>query len=81
MTAPILALFGDKDLQVAPDANETDMRAALKHPKSVVKILPGLNHLFQPAETGAMTEYYSIETTFDESAMAEIVAWLDGLGE
>ena len=78
---PILALFGDKDLQVAPDANETDMRLALKHPKSVVKTLPGLNHLFQPAETGAMTEYYSIETTFDESAMAEIVAWLDGLGE
>ena len=76
---PVLALFGEKDLQVAPDANVPDMRAALTHPESVVKILPGLNHLFQPAETGAMTEYYDIEITFDEGAMEEIVAWMDSL--
>ncbi len=76
---PVLALFAEKDLQVAPDANVQDMQAALSHPRSVVKTLPGLNHLFQPAETGAMTEYYDIETTFDEVAMAEIVSWMNSL--
>ena len=76
---PVLALFAEKDLQVAPDANVPDMQAALSHPQSVVKTLPGLNHLFQPADTGAMTEYYGIETTFDEGAMEEIVTWINGL--
>lgn len=78
---PVLALFAGKDLQVAPDANAPDMRAALSHPASVVKTLPGLNHLFQPAQTGAMTEYYDIEVTFDEAAMDEVVTWMNGLGE
>ena len=76
---PVLALFAEKDLQVAPDANVADMQAALTHPQSVVKTLPGLNHLFQPAETGAMTEYYEIEITFDEGAMEEIATWINGL--
>jgi len=76
---PVLALYGGKDLQVAPDANAPDMETALGHPASVVKTLPGLNHLFQPAETGAMTEYAKIEITFDEGAMQEVVTWLDSL--
>ena len=76
---PVLGLYGQLDLQVAPAANVADFKAALVHPKSDVKVIEGLNHLFQPAATGLPDEYIQIETTFDEAAMALIVDWLDGL--
>ena len=76
---PVLGLYGQLDLQVAPAANVPGLRAALVHPKSEVKVIEGLNHLFQPATIGLPDEYIQIETTFDEAAMALIVDWLDGL--
>jgi hypothetical protein len=36
----------------------------------------GLNHLFQPANTGSPDEYGVIETTFDPKALAEMAAWV-----
>lgn len=74
---PVLGLFGSKDLQVAATENAPGMAAALQHPGSLVTTLEGLNHLFQPAETGAMSEYINIETTFDEDAMDVVADWLD----
>lgn len=74
---PVLALFGEKDLQVSAAANAPDMQSALRHSGSEVHTLSGLNHLFQPAETGLPDEYWRIETTFDEGAMKTIVDWLD----
>ena len=41
----------------------------------------GLNHLFQPAVTGAPDEYYSIETTFDESALVAMTDWIQHVTE
>lgn len=73
---PVLALFGAKDFQVPPDVNAPPMRAALRHPASRVEILPDLNHLFQTAETGAMTEYAGIEETFSPAALEAITAWI-----
>jgi hypothetical protein len=35
-----------------------------------------LNHLFQPATTGAMSEYGQIEITFDQEALGVMGAWL-----
>lgn len=80
-TGPVLAVFGEKDLQVAPATNAPAMRAALGTPASKVVVLDGLNHLFQPAETGHPSEYAAIETTFDEGAMALIADWLSDLPE
>lgn len=74
---PVLALFGSMDVQVAPDASEGIMREALSHPDSDVVTLDGLNHLFQPAETGAMSEYLEIETTMDPAALEAVSDWLD----
>ena len=74
---PVLALFGKKDLQVAADPNADIMRPALTHSASKVETLSGLNHLFQPAETGSPGEYTKIETTFDEGAMDTISTWID----
>ena len=74
---PVLALFGETDLQVSPEANAPDMVEALRHPDSEVVTLPGLNHLFQPSETGLPDEYWKIETTFDPAALDAIADWLD----
>jgi hypothetical protein len=41
--------------------------------------LPGLNHLFQHAKTGAVSEYAQIEETFAPEAMDKIANWIVGL--
>ena len=74
---PVLALFGESDLQVSAEANAPDMMDALRHPDSEVVTLPGLNHLFQPSDTGLPDDYWKIPTTFDEGALDRIADWLD----
>lgn len=73
---PVLALFGAKDFQVPPDLNAAPMRAALRHPDSRVEILPDLNHLFQPAETGALDEYALIETTLSPALLQAVTGFI-----
>ncbi len=74
---PVLALFGGLDKQVAPSENAAAMEEALSYPGSEVVVLEGLNHLFQPAQTGGMAEYATIEITFDEKALDTVSDWLD----
>ncbi len=79
VTCPVLALNGEKDLQVLPEENLSAVRSALKagaNPHFSVKELPGLNHLFQTAGTGAITEYATIEETIAPSALREIGDWI-----
>ena len=76
---PVLALFGEKDLQVLPDQNAPALEAALRDARNEhVKIhrLAGLNHLFQPAKTGSPQEYAEIEQTMDEGALKLIGEWV-----
>jgi len=76
---PVLALYGSKDLQVPPEQNAPPMRAALRSSPSddvTVRVLDGLNHLFQPAETGLPTEYAQIETTMAPRALEAVAAWI-----
>jgi fermentation-respiration switch protein FrsA (DUF1100 family) len=77
---PVLALAGSKDQQVAPDTNQAAIAAALnadQNPDVTVRTLDGLNHLFQPAETGAPSEYGRIEETFAPAALDAIGDWID----
>ena len=76
---PVLAMFGGRDLQVSASRNAPIMKEMLINNNSNVVIFPTLNHLFQPAKTGAPEEYVSIETTFDENAMIVIADWLDDI--
>lgn len=74
---PVLALIGSKDLQVPADQNLPALRAALAgDPRAEVAELPGLNHLFQEATTGAPTEYGQIEQTLSPRALDRISSWI-----
>jgi len=79
LKCPILALNGEKDLQVAPTANlEAIKRAAEKggNKRVTVKQLPGLNHLFQECTTCLISEYGTLEQTFSPAALNEISGWI-----
>jgi hypothetical protein len=79
ITIPVLALNGEKDLQVPPKQNLPEIEKALKNAGNKnfkIVELPKLNHLFQPAETGSVSEYAKIETTFSEDALKIIKDWI-----
>jgi len=76
---PVLAINGEKDVQVAPKENLAAIEAALKaggNKDFLVKELPGLNHLFQTANTGGVSEYAKIEETIAPSALKLIGDWV-----
>jgi hypothetical protein len=76
---PVLALNGEKDLQVAAQENLTAIRDALAAGGNTrVKTLemPGLNHLFQACTTGAVAEYGQIEETSNPAALKAISDWI-----
>jgi hypothetical protein len=76
---PVLALNGEKDLQVPPKENLGAIKDALAKGgnKKVTAIeLPGLNHLFQECNTGSPSEYATIEQTVSPVALDEILKWV-----
>ena len=78
-TCPLLALTGEKDLQVPPKENLPKIQKALQDAgnKDFQAIeLPGLNHLFQHAPTGSVAEYGSIEETFAPEALSVVSDWI-----
>lgn len=79
---PVLALLGGKDTQVSAQLNEAPLRAVLAgNARATVEVLPGLNHLFQAASTGAPAEYGQIEQTIDPAALDRMVGWIAGTTE
>jgi pimeloyl-ACP methyl ester carboxylesterase len=76
---PVLALNGEKDLQVAAIENLPAIEKALKSGgnKSVKTVkLPELNHLFQHCKTGLPAEYGKIEETFSPEVLKIITDWI-----
>jgi uncharacterized protein len=76
---PVLAINGEKDVQVSPTQNLPAIRKALEEGGNQhveTDELPGLNHLFQTAKTGAPTEYGEIEETMSPVAMEKIASWI-----
>jgi alpha-beta hydrolase superfamily lysophospholipase len=79
LKCPVLALNGEKDLQVPPKTNLPEIEKALKtagNKDVTIKELPGLNHLFQTAKTGAIEEYAQIEETMSPKALEEVADWI-----
>jgi hypothetical protein len=80
---PVLALNGEKDLQVPPNENLAAIEKALteggnKNFKTME--IPGLNHLFQTCETGAIVEYAQIEETISPAVLEIILDWILNYG-
>ena len=77
---PVLALNGEKDLQVPSKENLEAIKKALEksgNKKVTVKELPYLNHLFQECKTGSPEEYETIEQSFSPTALIEILNWIN----
>ncbi len=83
LDVPVLAIFGEKDLQVPPSQNEPEMKKALEKSNSEFKVvvLPGLNHLFQEAETGLPTEYAQITETTSPKMLELMSNWIKEITE
>lgn len=76
---PVLALNGEKDLQVPPKQNLPVIRKALEaagNKNFEIDELPGLNHLFQTAKTGSPGEYAQIEETIAPIALEKMSGWI-----
>ncbi len=76
---PVLALNGEKDLQVPPRENLEEIAKAIKkggNTQVTTVQLPGVNHLFQTCKTGSVTEYNQIEETIAPSALKVIGDWV-----
>lgn len=78
---PVLALNGEKDLQVPAKENLAAIEVALKKGGNInfsTKEIPNLNHLFQNCDTGLVSEYGMLEETFSEEILEEITRWIQG---
>lgn len=78
LTCPVLVVLAEKDLQTPPRAHAAALKAA--NPAATVVTLPGLNHLLQPAVTGAPSEYREIETSLDPSVIKVVCDWIVQVG-
>lgn len=75
--APVLAISGEKDLQIDAIVTLNNFPKYLK--KNVfydTHLIMGANHLLQPCTTGSPDEYGHIETTIAPEVLNFIVKWL-----
>ena len=76
---PVLAFNGSKDTQVDAGQNLPAIETVLRHSGNrdvTIKLMPGLNHLFQPCKTVALAEYGSIEQTMSPEVLDLIADWI-----
>lgn len=79
LRCPVLAVTGEKDLQVEPKQNLRAIEAALRqggHRDHSIRELPGLNHLLQTCTTGSVQEYGEIEETMSPAALDLMATWI-----
>jgi len=75
---PLLALGGEKDLQVDAVANNLLFEKYLpKNLKHQFVVVPQANHLLQPCTTGSPNEYGTIEETIKPEVLELITKWLE----
>jgi uncharacterized protein len=76
---PVLAIFGGKDTQVDAGQNAPALVKALTKAGNkdyAISVLPGANHLFQQAGTGAASEYPTLPGEFTPDLLPVLLAWL-----
>ncbi|MDD3876088.1 MAG: prolyl oligopeptidase family serine peptidase [Bacteroidales bacterium] len=76
---PVLAIFGEKDVQVLAAQNlEAIEKIILKYGKRnfTTKLYPDKNHLFQNATKGSILEYAMIEETISTDVLEDLLFWI-----
>jgi len=76
---PVLALFGELDVQVDVAQNRPALEEALARAGNddlTVVVFPTANHLFQDAVTGCVTEYARLPVEFLPGFLEAITRWL-----
>lgn len=78
---PVFAAYAEKDIQVNAKINGEALQQLMSGNEngSKITLYPGLNHLFQQAETGSLNEYALIEETFNQQVLQDVVDWINGL--
>lgn len=79
VTVPVLAVFGENDLQVPAPLNVGPLEQALAAAGNrdyTVRVLPGTNHLFQASETGNPNEYASLKKEFASGFLELLSDWI-----
>jgi uncharacterized protein len=79
ITVPVLALFGEFDVQVHVDQNRGPFEAALAEAGNddvTTVVVAGANHLFQETTTGGVDEYLMLEMAFVPGFLDTITDWL-----
>ena len=72
---PVLALNGEKDIQVEAAMNLTAIQQRISengNKNVTVKAYPNLNHLFQTCEKGTLAEYGQLEETISPEVLKDI---------
>lgn len=75
---PVLALNGTKDTHVNATRNLAVIKSCVNG--ATIKSYDGLNHLFQPATTGELTEYETITTTILPQVLKDIADYISAAG-
>ena len=79
LTCPALLLYGSKDMQVNAKENYALIEEVIKTKQKsniTVRIIDGVNHLYQTAVTGSEYEYVQIEETISPEVLKLISEWI-----
>ena len=79
LKCPVLALNGEKDIQVDAAMNLTAIQERITgngNKNVTVKAYPKLNHLFQTCEKGTLAEYGQLEETINPEVLKDIIEWI-----
>lgn len=80
--AHVLALNGEKDIQVLATSNLNGIENSLKKGAArsyKTMMVPGVNHLFQQCTTCNIQEYMQLEETFSEKTLNTMGEWLKSI--
>ena len=78
LKCPVLAMNGERDLQVPANENLAAIRALIAPKLLTAKEFEGLNHLFQHCDKGLPSEYMLIEETIAPEVLETMVGWILG---
>lgn len=82
LNCAVLALNGEKDIQVSARSNLAAIKTALEKSRSVkysTLEMAGLNHLFQHCKKCSVAEYGELEETFAPEVLELITKWIKEL--